>query len=335
VIAIIISAVLLTVLAGGAAVIVIAAVAMNSPLPALPAKQYPYFNEQHISGSGPSSNKIAVIDVRGVILNDGGASSFYSMADSKNITDQIKFASKDKNVKGIIINIDSPGGEVVASDLIYQEIRAARAKGVPVVACMNSIAASGGYYVAAGCDYIVAHKMTLTGSIGVIIETYKYYELFTKIGVRSEVYKSGPMKDILDGSRPSTEAEKKIVQDLVNATYNDFVGIVAQGRKIPAQIIKTTEIGDGRVFDGEQALKLKLVDELGYFDTAVKKAAGMSGLNENNVQVIRYQKPFSLAQLFGEASASFSGKPLSLLPPGADRHMSLEPGKMYFLPQVW
>ena len=332
-IAVIVTAVLFCLGAAGLFVFIIAAAFLDSPLASMPgaSKQYPFFHEQHVAGNSSSPNKIAVIDVKGMILNDGGASSFYSMADAKNITDQLKFAAESKHIKAVIMNIDSPGGEVVAADLIYNQVLELRGKyGIPVVACMNSIAASGGYYIAAGCDYIVAHRMTLTGSIGVIIETYKYYELMAKIGVQSEVYKSGPMKDILDGSRPSTEAERAIVQGLINSAYSDFVGIVAKGRKLSPDYIKNSIVGDGRVFDGEQALKLKLVDELGFFDNAAAKAAAMANLPD--YQVIRYQKPFSLAQLFSEASASFAGKPLVSLPAGAERRMALEPNRLYFLP---
>ena len=228
----------------------------------------PYGNYQEIfaEGNDLSKNKIAVIDVKGVIMEGNG--SFYSAADAKLITDQIKYIIHDGSVKAVVLDIDSPGGEVVASDTVHHALAKLREEtGIPIVAVMRSLGASGAYYIAAGSDYIIANRMTITGSIGVIIETYKYYELFKKIGVEGEVFKSGAMKDILNGARPSTPEEKAIVQNLVGQTYSEFVQIVADGRKnLTVEKIKTSTIGDGRIFDGAAALKLGLVDELGFFE---------------------------------------------------------------------
>ena len=289
------------------------------------------YTEEYISGDQFSGNKIVVVDVNGVILNQSSPSPVYSVADAEFICDQLKYIASDKSVKAVIMNIDSPGGEVVASDNIHHHIRKLRRENnIPVIASMNSLAASGGYYISAPCSYIIANRLTLTGSIGVIIETYKYYDLFTKLGVRSEVYKSGPMKDILDGSRPSTEAEKQIIQKLVNESYNEFVKIVAEGRKgLTVEKIKGTEIGDGRVFNGEEAFKLGLVDKLGFFEDAVDKAAEL-GNTKGNYKLIRYSKPFSFSQLFSELKGPSSAISLSL--PGTERRAGLEAGKMYFLP---
>lgn len=289
------------------------------------------YSEEYISGDQFSGNKIVVVDVNGVILNQSSPSPVYSVADAEFICDQLKYIANDKSVKAVIMNIDSPGGEVVAADNIHHHIKKLRKENnMPVIASMNSLAASGGYYISAPCSYIIANRLTLTGSIGVIIETYKYYDLFNKIGVRSEVYKSGPMKDILDGSRPSTEAEKQVVQKLVNESYNEFVKIVAEGRKgLTVEKIKGTEIGDGRVFSGEEAFNLGLVDKLGFFEDAVNKAAEMGNV-KGNYKLIRYNKPFSFSQLFSELKGPSSSINLSL--PGTARRTGLEAGKMYFLP---
>lgn len=289
------------------------------------------FNEEYVAGNGYSSNKIAVIDIKGVIMNQSGGNPVYSIANSTLICEQIKYAAEDHSVKAIIIDIDSPGGEVVASDMINYEIKKARVKAkIPVVANMGSLAASGGYYSAVACDYIIANRMTMTGSIGVIIEGYKYYELFNKIGVKSEVYKSGPMKDILDGSRPTSPIESEIVQTLVNQTYDEFVKVVAEGRpSLSADKIKNTIIGDGRIFNGKEAMELGLVDKLGFFEDSVTKAAEMAKLGDDYT-VIRYQKPFSLAQIFGEARSNIRG--ISIKLPGAERLGGVEAGKLYFLP---
>jgi len=297
-------------------------------------KVNPYGNYQEIfaEGNDLSLNKIAVIDVKGVIME--GGSSFSQSADAKLIIEQIKYIIHDENVKALVLDIDSPGGEVVASDSVHHALAKLREEtGIPIVAVMNSLGASGAYYIAAGSDYIVANRMTLTGSIGVIIETYKYFELFKKIGVEGEVFKSGPMKDILNGARPSTPEEKAIVQNLVGNTYSEFVQIVADGRKnLSVEKIKTTIVGDGRIFDGAEALKLGLVDELGFFEDAVKKAAEMAKLGDD-FKAVRYQEPFSFTSLFRSSEASKSNLSISL--GNGTKNFTLEKGKLYFLPAAF
>jgi len=320
---------------GSALLIFAGIVTLLFNLPSLPAlhsfKPSPYFEEEFIEGDYFSRNKIVVLDIRGVIM-DAAGSSYYSCADAQTICDQIKYATEDASVKAVILKINSPGGEVVASDIIHHHVMELKKKArIPVIASMDSMAASGGYYIAVASDHIVANRMTMTGSIGVIIETYKYHDLFAKVGVQSEIYKSGQMKDLLDGSRPSTEAEKKIVQKMVTDTYNEFVKIVAAGRPgLTEEHIKTTKIGDGRVFSGEEALELNLVDSLGFFQDAVKKAAEKASLSD--YQVIRYQEPFSFAKLFSQTRAA-SKVHVSL--PGTEKKAVLESGKLYFLPTVW
>ena len=195
---------------------------------------------------------------------------------------------------------------------------------------MNSIAASGGYYIAAGCRPIIANKLTLTGSIGVIISTYNYQKLFEKIGLQSEVYTSGRMKDMLNGGRARTPQEVEVIQKLVNNTYDVFVNIVAKSRNIPAEKIKTSIIGDGRIFDGQQALKLGLVDKLGYFKDAVAEAVNLAGI-EGNYAVIRYEETFSFSRFFDLMSSraqpvniSLQGEPANTFRP--------QKGRLYYLP---
>ena len=227
------------------------------------------FVEELVEGSHFSSNKVAVIDIKGVILNaDGG---FYQIANSKMICDQLDQARNDPKVRAVVLRLDTPGGEVTAADMIHHKVMQLKEEDVKVVACMESVAASGGYYIAVASDYIIAHRLTTTGSIGVIIETFNYQSLFNKIGVQAEVYKSGEMKDMLNGARPRTDAEKQLVQNIITEVYDEFVNIVAEGRKsknITAEQIKTTQIGDGRIFSGKKALELGLVDGVGFFEDA-------------------------------------------------------------------
>lgn len=290
------------------------------------------FTEKFVTGNQSSSNKIVQIDIDGVIMQ-GDGSAWTQYADANRVRDQIECARRDPATRAVIIKLNTPGGEVVASDVIHHAIKVLREEThVPVVASMGSLAASGGYYVAVACDHITANRLTTTGSIGVIIQSYDYYELFKKVGLQAEVYKSGPMKDILNGARPRTPEEVKIVQSLIQEVYDEFVKLVAEGRAdLTVSDIKNSEIGDGRVLTGQQALKLGLVDQLGFYEDAVDKAAELAGLGEN-YKVIRYERPFSLASIFSEVKAD--RKPVvSVELPGQSPWASLlEPGKLYLLP---
>ncbi len=289
------------------------------------------FRETYMEGARNAADKIAVIPVTGVIVSDA-KDSFYDVADSGFIRTQLRQAAADPSVRAIIINLNTPGGEVTASDEIYEEIMNIRRK-KPVVAMMNSIAASGGYYIAAACRPIIANKLTLTGSIGVIISTYNYHQLFQKIGVQAEVYTSGSMKDMLNGARPRTPQEVEVIQKLVNNTYDVFVNIVSKSRNIPAEKIRSTEIGDGRIFDGPQALKLGLVDRLGYFKDAVHAAAAESGIQDLPYTVIKYEEPFSFSRLLSLLGARSSIRSVNLSLQGQES-TSFRPqkGHLYYLP---
>lgn len=292
------------------------------------------FTEEFSSGSYFSSNKIAVISISGVITNaDGGFSS--SFANSQFISAQIKTAAADKNVKAVILLLNTPGGEVTAADTIYHELMKLRKEtGKPVIAYMGSVAASGGVYIAVASDYIVANKLTTTGSIGVIAQTYNYVELFNKVGLKAETYTSGPMKDLLNGARPRTEEEVKIIQDIIDEVYDDFVKIVATGRpKLTVEKIRDTDIGDGRILTGRQALDCGLVDSLGYFEDAVNKALQLGSIPENDYKVVNYKRKLGFADLlFMEAK----DKKIKVELPGAPLETKLpETGKFFFLPTVW
>ncbi len=291
------------------------------------------YEKDFIAGNHASNNVILVVPVSGVIysgLEDspfGGAEG----AAANRICGQLRLAAKDSDIKAVIVRIDSPGGEVVASDMIYQAVKNVRAQGKPVVALMESVAASGGYYVAVGCDRIIAHPMTTTGSIGVIVQTYKYYNLFQKIGLESEPYTSGPMKDLLSGTRPTSPEEKQIIQEHVNKVYDHFVDVCAEGRpNLTAKLIKGTKIGDGRIFLGTEAKALGLVDQLGYFSDAEKKIASMAGIAAD-YKVISLRKKFSLSSIFKGQAASSS---INVKLPGDSNSLSgkLEQGKFYMLP---
>ena len=235
----------------------------------------------------------------------------------------------DDSVRAVILSLNTPGGEVTASDDIHGRIL--KLKQVkPVVALMNSIAASGGYYVAVACDKIVASRLTLTGSIGVIISTYNYKGLLDKVGIAAEVYKSGEMKDMLNGAKVRSPKEVAVIQELVDDSYSEFVRLVSLGRRIPEEKIRNTIIGDGRVLHGAKALKLGLVDRLGRMETAIDEAEKLAGVPSGSLNVVRYKRNLSVMELlFGSAEARANPR-IQLNMPGMSAG-ELPPGRLYYL----
>lgn len=275
---------------------------------------------------------IAVIPVHGVIMPNGGKGGVIT---PEQFSAMMEKAEKDKNVKAVIISIDSPGGEVNAADEIYRRILAFRKNTRrPVIALMKSIAASGGYYIAAGCDKIVAADMTLTGSIGVIISSYNVTGLLDKIGVKGEVYKSGEMKDMLSPTKTRTPEEQKIVQELVQECYIKFATIVSKSRNIPLEKITKGPVGDGRVYHGKKALSYGLVDQIGHLKDAVDLCEQMTFSGKNTLTVKAYKKELSFMDMLMESTSSAGkGVNVNLSLPGNTRSVELEPGRIYFLPE--
>lgn len=289
-------------------------------------RDLPAFNEE-IVAPGSGAEKVALISLRGLISSSIGGSLGETMVEDIKIA--LRQALEDDKVKAIVLNIDSPGGEVTASDVIYNAVRKARAK-KPVVIYMGSLAASGGYYVACAGSYLMANETTLTGSIGVIIETLNYRQLLGKIGVDAVVFKSGQFKDILSGTREMTQEEKNYIQGLVMQTYGKFVQIVADERRLPVDQLRNG-IADGRIISGRDALKEKLINGLGQIEDAFDKARELGGAP--GASVIRYQPGFKLGRLFKMLGQSDQSKiEISLaqkvLPP-------LESGKLYMLPSFY
>jgi protease-4 len=284
--------------------------------------------------------KIAVIEVDGIITGramDGGG---FGLVDV--IKAQLKRAKEDNNVKAVILKVDSPGGEVLASDEIYRAIADFQDKSrKPVVASMGSLAASGGYYISAPCRWIVANEMTITGSIGVIMSTWNYRGLMDKVGLRPETFKSGKFKDMLSGSREPdsiTPEERAMVQGLIDETYARFKSVVQEGRNRAFDKNRTTgdkgrrleedwqQYADGRVLSGTQALKLGFIDQLGGFDDAVEQTKKFAGISRANL--IQYQQRYDLAdlfRLFGKSDAKAIKVDLGIDAP------RLQAGQLYFL----
>lgn len=219
---------------------------------------------------------------------------------------------KEKNIKSIILRIDSPGGAVGASQEIYEEVK--RTNEVkPVIASMGSVAASGGYYAALGAEKIIANPGTITGSVGVIAKFVNLEELFQKIGYKSEVIKSGQLKDIGAPNRKMTEEERTLLQNLIDSLHGQFVSAVAQGRELERG--KVLGLADGRVLSGEQALEAGLIDSLGNFTDAIILAAELGGLETENPELIYpEEKTAWLNMITGQSSRLFLNNVIQSFP---------------------
>ena len=228
-------------------------------------------------------NKVAIIDVEGMIMNARVSGLLGSGENPVSLfRERLDAAADDKHVKAVVLRINSPGGAVTASDIMYQEVLNFRKEtGKPVVACMMDIAASGAYYIAMGCDRVYAHPTTVTGSIGVIMSLYNATGLFAKLGVSSDPIKSGPNKDIGNPGRPMTEEERAILQGLVNSFYDQFVHVVVEGRHLPEEQVRT--LADGRVYSGIDAKKCGLVDEVGYLPDAIQAAKDLACIKDATI----------------------------------------------------
>ncbi len=283
------------------------------------------FEETEIYAGDGTSDKIVVIPLEGVIAFGVPGSLGDSMVEDLKLA--FRQAAEDPDVKGVVMVVDSPGGEVTASDTIYHEIQKLAAQ-KPVVYYMQSIGASGAYYAACGANWVMCNETTFTGSIGVIISTLNYRELFGKVGLQSVVFKSGKFKDMLNGARELTPEESEYVQGLVMQSYDKFLGIVATARGLQPDALKAGP-ADGRILSGTDALKEKLVDQLGYVEDAYSKAQELA--ESPNAAVVRYERSFSLGRIFrmfGEASATAPKVEVDLLRGSPD----LLPGRQYFLP---
>jgi protease-4 len=230
-----------------------------------------------------TDDRIALIRVEGVIL------------DSQTTISELKRFSENPSVKAIVIRIDSPGGGVVPSQEIYNAVKQVRSKhNKAVIASMGSVAASGGYYIAAATDRIVANPGTLTGSIGVIMETANVEGLLQKIGVEGVVIKSGKYKDVGSPLRKMSADERGLLQGVMDDVHKQFIEAVAEGRSLELRAAQA--LADGRIFTGRQAKEAKLVDELGDLEDAIQLAAEVVGI-EGEPKVIEPRRRFSLREI--------------------------------------
>lgn len=241
-------------------------------------------------------NKIAVIYVDGVIMGGRGQGNFLSEnGGTDNLIKQLHQARDDKSVAAVVLRINSPGGSATASQEVGEELKKLREKGMTVVTSMGDMAASGGYWLAACTDKIYANPSTLTGSIGVYMPYANWEELYKKIGISQEKIKSGPHKDIMSPERQMTAEERAIIQGMVDDMYNQFVTIVAEGRHLDPAVVR--QIADGRVYTGNQAKQLGLVDEFGNMYDAIDGAKALVNLPDAQIKEFGKTSPFEM--LFG------------------------------------
>lgn len=248
------------------------------------------FGETTVSGSG--KEKILIIDVSGIISEErkrglAGLSEEPDMV--ARIKEELKMAARDKHMKAIILRINSPGGTVTASDMIYHELEQFKKKtGMNIIACIMDLGASGGYYVAVSADKIIAHPTTVTGSIGVIMLNLSVEGLLQKIGVKDASIKTGEHKDMGSPLKTMTNEERRIFQGVMDTLYERFLTVIAENRKDLA-LEKLKTLADGRIYTAQQALEHGLIDQIGYLDEAVLLAKKATSLDK--ARVVIYHRP--------------------------------------------
>lgn len=254
------------------------------------------FSEEVLE-DGDELQKIVVLEVNGVIQDVGDTGALFAAAgyDHQSFLRMIEQAKNDDTVKAIVLRVNSPGGGVVESAEIHDQLLELKKETKkPIYVSMGSMAASGGYYISTAGDKIFASPETITGSLGVIMQSLNYEGLAKKYGVKLVTIKSGPYKDIMNPTREMTEEEKKILQQLIQNSYEGFVKVISEGRHLPESEVR--KIADGRIYDGRQAKQLHLIDEFGYLDDTI--AALKKDHHLSDAQVVKYTNEFSFSSLF-------------------------------------
>jgi protease-4 len=286
------------------------------------------YQEEYVSGEGPE--KVAVVPVVGTIAStDNSVPGTRPPVTPEGLADALRQAEEDPAVRAVVLEVNSPGGGVTASDEMHQSILDFKeSSGKPVVVSMQDTAASGGYYISTAADRIVANETTLTGSLGVIFSLTDFSELADEYGVQQEVIKSGEFKDMGSSFRDLTPEEREILQSIVDESYDEFVSVIVEGRKLPEERVR--EIADGRIYSGEQARELDLVDAFGGVDEAAEISQDLAGVD--GATVVRYVQPETFTdallarfapekpdalQIAEEAGLNLEPKPYYLYLPGA------------------
>ncbi|WP_064092639.1 signal peptide peptidase SppA [Rossellomorea aquimaris] len=264
------------------------------------------FSEEVIE-DGNGQKRIAVLEVEGVIQDTGNAGSLFESPGYNHeiFMDKLDAVQEDNTVKGIVLKVNSPGGGVVESAQIHEKLLEIKKKSKkPIYVSMGSIAASGGYYISAPANKIFASKETLTGSLGVIMQNINYSKLAEKYGVDFVTIKSGPYKDIMSPTREMKEEERKILQSMIDNSYEGFVDVIAEGRGMSEAEVK--KIADGRIYDGLQAKEVNLIDEFGYVEDTI--AALKKDQKLKDAQVFEYKTTDPFSEILGMSAKKMIGK---------------------------
>ena len=263
--------------------------------------------------AGEETGKVLVIPIRGTI-SDAPKRQFIITRPSmvQEVVSQLRKAQKDPEVKALVLKINSPGGSVTASDILYNEIVAFKQKTkAKVVVVMMGVAASGGYYISLPADYILAHPTSITGSVGVLFIRPDVAGLMGKIGIEVEVSKTGKNKDMGSPFRQATAEERQIIKDMIDQLGKRFLDRIAEHRKIDPQRMK--EISSARIFLAEDALKLGMVDRVGYIGEAVSLAKKLAELPENAKVVVYRRTEYPDDNLYNTSTSHYEGRGLSIV----------------------
>ncbi len=243
--------------------------------------------ETQVSGTGKA--KVLLMEISGVISSQDGDGLVPTPNLIASVKEQLTRATQDETVKAIVLRINTPGGTVTASDIIHHELKTFKAsRKIPIVASIMDVGASGGYYIAAAADTVLAHPSSVTGSIGVIMLTINARGLLEKVGLEATAVTSGPRKDMGSPFRIMTTEERAIFQGLIDSFYQRFLSVVQEGRPL-LQMDQVKKLADGRIYTGDQAKAAGLVDEIGYLEDAVELAKKKAGLTE--ARVVTYKRP--------------------------------------------
>jgi len=262
---------------------------------------------EEVVEKGNTTKKIAILEVNGVIQDTTDAGSLFTSPgyNHKSFIKSLEYVKDDSTVKAVILKVNTPGGGVVESAEIHRKIVEIQKEAKkPVYVSMGSMAASGGYYIAAPADKIFASPETLTGSLGVIMQGYNYAGLAEKYGVEFVTIKSGPYKDIMSPTRDMTKEERDILQSMIDNSYEGFVKVISEGRGMSESEVK--KIADGRIYDGRQAKDVNLIDEFGYLEDVIDAMKNDHKLK--GAQVVSYTENFGFGSLFSMGAQKIMGE---------------------------
>ncbi len=255
-------------------------------------------------------DKIAIIDVDGVMVNKQKQGLLHSGENPVSLfIEKLDKAASDQSVKAVVLRLDSPGGTVAASDIMYHSLREFKRKtGKPVVACVLSMGCSGAYYLACGCDAIMAQPSSVTGNIGTVFQTVSVAGTMEKIGIKAVTIKSGELKDLASPLHDLSDEERRVLEGIIQDFSNQFFSVVREGRKNMGEQ-KLREVADGRVFTAEQALKEGLIDKIGYLTDGIEWAKETAGVRK--AKVVIYHRPQGyVPNAYGVASSASGIGPL-------------------------